>query len=144
MEEQVRSHEFDREYETVCYIVSKCYLVNKNEKYTSKGNVETCFSVVCPYKRDMYDTWVRCVPTYNLLSGLCTNSFYVEEIFDTYEEAQQKKKDTYKAHMKIQNRKKFGPSKNSDQNSLRFLRFQKTMEQCFHHKQEKNNFQIEF
>ena len=37
-------HELEREYGIVCYIVSKCYVVGREEKYNRYGNT------ICEYK----------------------------------------------------------------------------------------------
>lgn len=80
-------HDLEREYGIVCYIVSKCYLVNECKHYKKNGYVEKEYDVVFPYQHDQFNRWKREIPTYNCMNGYCTNSNKVDEIFDKYEDA---------------------------------------------------------
>lgn len=86
-------NELEREYDIVCYIVSKCYLIDEVKKYHQDGSEEISYSVVFPYQRyDSYDTYHIEEPSFNLISGYCTNSTKVKEIFNSIEEARNAKK----------------------------------------------------
>ena len=79
-------HELEREYGTVCYIVSKCYLVEESKKYKADGTVRVNYHVVCPYQYDKFNEWNRVEPTFNI-HGQCTNDIVVDEVYDNLEEA---------------------------------------------------------
>lgn len=81
-------HESEREYDIVCYIVSKCHLISDLTKYTEDGRTIKEYEVVFPYQLSEFDTWKRIMPTYNLIHGYCTNSTKVDEVFNSYEEVQ--------------------------------------------------------
>ena len=75
----------------VCYIVSKCYVVNEIKRYHKDGSSTMKYDVVCPYMYDdYYDQYVNEIPYFNL--DVCTNSVEIAAIFDTYEEALEAKK----------------------------------------------------
>jgi len=80
-------HELEREYDVVCYIVSKCYLISDLIKYTEDGRRIKEYEVVFPYHPAEFNKWQRVIPSYNLIHGYCTNGNKVDEIFDTYEDA---------------------------------------------------------
>ena len=80
-------HELEREYDIVCYIVSKCHLIGNSKKYTEDGHCKEEYEVVFPYQHFEFNRWRRVIPSYNLIHGYCTNSNKVDEVFDTYEEA---------------------------------------------------------
>ena len=86
-------NELEREYGTVCYIVSKCYLVNDNKKYEKDGSITQKYYVVCPYYKDEYLTWHRQEPSFNYISNTCYNSIKVNNIFDNLEDAKKYKDD---------------------------------------------------
>ena len=77
-------NELERDYDVVCYIVSKCYLVSDRTNYKENGKNEKEYQVVFPYQPGQYNNWERVTPSFN--NG-CTNSNFVEKVFDTYEEA---------------------------------------------------------
>ncbi len=77
-------NELERDYDVVCYIVSKCYLISDKIKYKEDGKTEHEYEVVFPYQKSQYHNWKRVIPTFN---NKCTNSNTVEKVFDTYEEA---------------------------------------------------------
>ena len=83
-------NELEREYDIVCYIVSKCHLISDLTKYTEDGCIIKEYEVVFPYQLSEFDTWKRIMPTYNLIHGYCTNSTKVDEVFNSYEEVQNK------------------------------------------------------
>ncbi len=80
-------HELERVYDTVCYIVSKCYLIGENKKYRVNGTVMTEYQVVCPFKEGEYYTWYKDEPSYNLINESCTNVVLTDALFDTFDEA---------------------------------------------------------
>ncbi len=75
-------NELEREYDAVCYIVSKCYLLGDKTKYKENGKTEKEYQVVFPYQKGInYNwEWERINPTIN-------NSTNVEKVFDNYDEA---------------------------------------------------------
>lgn len=79
-------NELEREYGTVCYIVSKCYLVKDSIRYRENGQSIMEYEVVFPYQH-RENRWERKTPSFNIYSHECTNSDIVEKVFDTYEEA---------------------------------------------------------
>ncbi|MBE6153960.1 MAG: hypothetical protein E7163_00070 [Firmicutes bacterium] len=80
-------HELEREYDIVCYIVSKCYLINDKTIYAVNGKTTKAYEVVFPYQSGKFRCWKRVIPEYNLIHGHCVNSNIVERVFDNYEEA---------------------------------------------------------
>lgn len=79
--------ELERKYGTVCYIVSKCYVVEESKKYNINGTTKIEYQVVCPFSEDEYYTWRREEPSYNLVYGHCTNSVITDALFDSLDEA---------------------------------------------------------
>ena len=79
-------HELEREYDVVCYIVSKCHVISDLTKYTEDGRSVKQYEVVFPYQPGEFSRWQRFTPSYNLIHGYCTNGNKVDKIFDTYEE----------------------------------------------------------
>ena len=78
-------HELERDYDVVCYIVSKCYLISDRTNYKENGENEKEYEVVFPYQNGQYNNaWERVKPSFN--NG-CSNSNFVEKVFDTYEDA---------------------------------------------------------
>ena len=78
--------------ETVCYIVSKCYLVAETKKYNQNGSVDKKYQVVCPYTEKEFDIWNRVEPSYNF-DGTCLNGLIVDAIYNNYEDAKKDKDD---------------------------------------------------
>lgn len=85
--EQVGWSHGEREYDVVCYIVSKCYLLSDKTKYKRDGTKEKEHEVVFPYQFNEFNKWQRVTPSFNILIHKCTNSNFVEKVFDSYEEA---------------------------------------------------------
>ena len=80
-------HELEREYGTICYIVSKCYLVGEERRYKQNGESITKYKVVPVYSNNAYSGgWNRIEPLFDI-NGDCCNCFKVSDIFDNYEEA---------------------------------------------------------
>lgn len=81
-------NELERNYDVVCYIISKCYLLNDSTKYKEDGQVVKDYEVVFPYQRVDYGIWERTIPSFNLYDDdYCTNSNKVDFVFNSYEEA---------------------------------------------------------
>lgn len=80
-------NELERNYDVVCYIVSKCYLLSDKTKYKENGENQKEYEVVFPYQKGQYDNWERVTPSFNVFNYACTNSDFVEKVFDNYEEA---------------------------------------------------------
>ena len=89
-------HELERKYGTVCYIVSKCYLVEESKKYKADGSVRVKYHVVCPYEYDEYYKWNRVEPTFNIMHGQCINDIVVDEVYDSLEDARVSKDEKNK------------------------------------------------
>mgnify|MGYP005764476403 CR=1 FL=1 len=83
-------NELERQYDTACYIVSKCFLIGEKSTYTENGKKKLTYEVVFPYQRS-HSTWEYSIPTYNLIHGHCTNSEYVDAIFDSCDDAKKYK-----------------------------------------------------
>ena len=79
-------NELEREYDIVCYIVSKCHLISNLTKYKKDGSTILEHEVVFPYRLSDFSKWKRVFPEYNLY-GQCTNSIKVDKMFDSYEDA---------------------------------------------------------
>ena len=79
-------HKLEKNYDVVCYIVSKCYLISDRTKYKENGKNEKEYEVVFPYQNGQYhhNDWERVTPSFN--NG-CINSNLVEKVFDTYDDA---------------------------------------------------------
>lgn len=92
-------HELEREYGIVCYIVSKCYVVGREEKYNRYGNTLCEYKVVFSYGKDnQYGDLSRVEPEFCLMNGRCNNSTNVDKVFDSFEEA---KEETEKKNKEI-------------------------------------------
>lgn len=92
-------HELEREYGVVCYIVSKCYVVGREEKYNMYGETDCKYKVVFPYEKDnRYGVLSRVEPDFCLMNGRCNNSIDVEKVFDSFDEA---KEDAEKKNKEI-------------------------------------------
>ena len=95
-------NELEREYGIVCYIVSKCYVVSRKEKYNMYGNTIFEYQVVFTYEKDdSYRCLSRVEPRYDFY-GRCSNSTNVDKVFDSFEEAIL---DAKKKNEKIVNKK---------------------------------------
>ncbi len=79
--------ELERNYDVVCYRVSKCYLLSDKTKYKENGENEKEYEVVFPYQKGQCYGWERVTPSFNIFNYTCTNSEVVEQVFDSYEEA---------------------------------------------------------
>ena len=82
-----RLNELERNYDIVCYVVSKCYLLSDKIKYEESGKKLKEYEVVFPYQKGQYYSWKRVIPEFNLINYACTNSNLVDKVFDNYEEA---------------------------------------------------------
>ena len=92
-------NELEREYWIVCYIVSKCYVVGREEKYNMYGNTLCEYKVVFSYGKDnQYGDLSRVEPEFCLMNGRCNNSTNVDKVFDSFEEA---KEETEKKNKEI-------------------------------------------
>ena len=92
-------HELEREYGIVCYIVSKCYVVGREEKYNRYGNTICEYKVVFSYGKDnQYGGLSRVEPEFCLMNGRCNNFTNVDKVFDSFEEA---KEETEKKNKEI-------------------------------------------
>lgn len=81
-------NELERKYAVSCYIVSKCYVVGENKKYYQDGTFKIKYSVVFVYEKDDYNRYLeRVEPEFNLINEECTNSLFVDEVFESYEDA---------------------------------------------------------
>lgn len=80
-------NELEREYDIVCYIVSKCYLISDLTKYKEDGSSVKVYEVVFPYQQSEFNKWIRVIPEYNFIHQYSINSNKVDTIFNTYEEA---------------------------------------------------------
>ncbi len=72
-------NELEREYDVVCYIVSKCFLLSDKTKYQENGESEKEYEVVFPYQKGQY-SWERVKPS-------SSNSCYVDKVFVSYKDA---------------------------------------------------------
>lgn len=80
-------NELERDYGTVAYIVSKCYVVSQTKNYSQNGEENESYSVVFPYQKDStYNEYYRVNPSFNF-HGQCYNSTIVDKVFMTREEA---------------------------------------------------------
>lgn len=75
-------NELERNYGVVCYIVSKCYLLSDKTKYKEDGRSVKEYEVVFPYQRELNGIWKRTTMSY-----ACINPVFVENVYDSYEEA---------------------------------------------------------
>lgn len=80
-------HELEKDYDVVCYIVSKCFLLSDKTEYKENGKKKKIYEVVFPYQKREYYNFERVVPSFNIYSHECINSIFVEEVFDSYKEA---------------------------------------------------------
>ncbi len=80
-------NELERNYDVICYIVSKCYLLSDKTKYKENGKKEKEYEVVFPYQKGEYHSWNRVIPSFNVFNHTCMNSNVIEKVFDNYEEA---------------------------------------------------------
>lgn len=71
----------------VCYIVSKCYVINDIKRYEQNGKCSKKYEVVFPYQLAGNGIYRREEPSFNYYNDNCTNSNIVDCVFDTYEEA---------------------------------------------------------
>lgn len=81
-------NELEREYGTVAYIVSKCYVVSFTKNYLQNGEEKERYNVVFPFQGDSssYDCYYRVTPEFNLYSQ-CINFEAVSKVFLNYQEA---------------------------------------------------------
>lgn len=79
-------HDLERNYDVVCYIVSKCYLLSDKTKYKENGKTDKEYEVVFPYQEVEYN-WQRVTPKFGGFNFHCINSNFVEKVFENYNEA---------------------------------------------------------
>ncbi len=82
-------NELEREYGVVANIVSKCYVIGEQKKYSSDGTIEIKYEVVFLYNKQYtsyYDKFKPSIPEFNIWSQ-CTNSIFVNQLFNSFEEA---------------------------------------------------------
>ena len=77
----------ERNYDTICYIVSKCYLVGEKIKYNKNGEKSKNYQVVFPYTSYEFNRWKRILPNYNVY-GSCSDCYNVDTVFNTYDAAE--------------------------------------------------------
>ena len=78
---------FERNYDIVAYIVSKCYLISERKEYGRDGKIKNKYEVVFPYSNSVsnyYNEYKRREPEYDCAHE-CSNSITINNIFDTYE-----------------------------------------------------------
>ena len=75
----------------MCYIISKCYLVNEEKKYFPNGTYKTNYQVVFAFSSDDYDVWVKQSPVFDT-NEKCLNSVIVNQIFNSLDLALSVKK----------------------------------------------------
>ena len=96
-------HELEREYGIVCYIVSKCYVVGREEKYNMYGNTLCEYKVVFSYGKDnQYGGLSRVEPEFCLMNGRCNNSTNVDKVFDSFEEAKEETEEVVNYYQEIE------------------------------------------
>ena len=84
-------HELEREYGTVCYIVSKCFLLNEEIIYDKEGTSKKRYKVKFPFSEDSYyPRWEREDPIYSF-NGDAIDVLSVDKVYDNYEEAKEEK-----------------------------------------------------
>ena len=82
----------ENHYETIAYIVSKCFLTKEITYYSSDGKSSTEYEVVFPYQKNQglynteFDFTRREHPDFSC-NGNCLNSSHVTEIFENYNKA---------------------------------------------------------
>lgn len=89
LEEQVGWDYGERVFDVVAYIVSKCYVIEERKKYLDDGSFEINYEVVFLYARkdnSPYYEFEQAVPNWSIWRK-CTNSVFVNELFDSFEEA---------------------------------------------------------
>lgn len=84
-------NELEREYGVVCYIISKCYVINETKKYNIDGTADIRYQVVFPYNYSEYESWHREEPSFNLINNSCTNGTTVDKLYDGFADAQKDK-----------------------------------------------------
>lgn len=110
----------DNEWTTLCYIVTKCYVLTEYTEYDAEGFKTDKKEVLCPYKKDPYeyDTWRRTLPTKTL--GLqYLDSFKTDALYDTFEEAVVAKD---RKNVELMKSKKFYPTTRAQEYKQRILK----------------------
>ncbi len=79
-------NELEKDYDVVCNIVMKCYVISEKKRYYSDGHNEVKYEVVFLYNHsyDNYLLFNSVVPEYNFYSNECYNSLVVDKLFDDY------------------------------------------------------------
>lgn len=76
----------ERNYDTVCYIVSKCYVISEKTKFEPNGDTSIEYQVVFPYEYREFNRWKKVLPSRSV-HGIPLNSKTVHNLFDSFEEA---------------------------------------------------------
>lgn len=79
---------FEKEYNVVAHIVSKCFVIQTIENNFENGTKKVQHRVVFPYQRanSECDIWEISEPRFNSYKQ-CTNSVTVDKVFDNYQDA---------------------------------------------------------
>lgn len=78
------------------YTVSKVYVIEQKISYNDTGDRDESYLVVYPFASDLdIEDNVRNVPKYNI-DGVCYNGIFVDDVYDTYEEALSIKQECYR------------------------------------------------
>ena len=77
--------------EIVYYISAKCFVIEEKKRFFKDGKEKTTYDVVMPYTQSDFYRYERQEPSYNLISNKCINSCNVDELFDSYEDANKAK-----------------------------------------------------
>ncbi len=83
-------NELERVYDIVAYIAAKCYVIGERKEYLSDGTIRIKHEVVFMFAKSgvIYSNdYEPTVPGYNIYSGECYNSIFVDNLFDNFEDA---------------------------------------------------------
>ena len=85
-------NELEKDYDVVCNIAMKCYVISEKKRYFSDGHNEIKYEVVFLYtpSYNNYLLFNASVPEYNLYLNECCNSLVVDNLFDDYKLAHKK------------------------------------------------------
>lgn len=82
-------HQLEREYNTIVNIACKCYVISEKKQYSNDGSFNIEYEVVFLYEESEFrdEEFELATPRFNIYSQ-CINSTLVNQLFDTFEEAQ--------------------------------------------------------
>lgn len=82
-------HQLEREYNTIVNIACKCYVISEKKQYNNDGSFNIEYEVVFLYEESEFrdEEFKLATPRFNIYSQ-CINSTLVNQLFDTFEEAQ--------------------------------------------------------